>query len=207
MIGSADARRALACLTFLAGFAWFASSVWSQQPQDPATSGERYTDWGRETHTVPSPSTEGHWDGTWFYISRDQRFALWFKTEDGVPQVKLRYASMNSGEGFETDWTGTSDYQLPSAAGHFSLGITRKGKDEIDGRWEWLLKAGKGIRLEEGDYRMYRTGDGRFLALVFDEMTRTVNGGKGKNKVYKSSTAWTFRKASKRLVLWDELPF
>jgi hypothetical protein len=53
---------------------------------------------------------------------------------------------------------------------------------------------------------MYRTGDGRFFVMEFDKLERVINLGE-EEKVLSSSPSWTFRKASKRLVLWDELPF
>ena len=203
MMRLTPARRAairLASIALLAGVAA------AQEPPVKTSPDERFTDWGRETHTVPVASNQGVWDGTWFYVNRDVRLAMWIKTEAGTPQVKLRYNSMNTGEGFETDWSGKADYQVRDAVAKFDLGLARRDADVIEGHWEWALKAGSSLRLEEGDYRMYRAGDGRFLALVIDSLTKTLRSG-GKDEVYKVPLSWTFRKASKRLVLWDELPF
>ena len=190
----------LACLALLAGVAA------AQESPAPPSKDDRYSDWGRESHTVPAATGAGVWDGTWFYVNRDEHVALWIKTEGGAPQVKMRYSSLNSGEGFETDWDGRADYQVRDANATFNLGLKRRDADLIEGHWEWGLKAGSALRLEEGDYRMYRAGDGRFLALVFDSLTKTLRSG-GKDETYKIPLSWTFRKASKRLVLWDELPF
>jgi len=203
MIGFTPLHRAAARLACLAIFVSLAAG--QETPVTPHPE-ERFSDWGRETHSVPTPSNVGVWDGTWFYVNRDVRLALWIKTETGKPRVKLRYTSMNSGEGFETDWNGKADYEVRDANGSFTLGIERRDADLIEGRWEWLLTAGRSVRLEEGDYRIYRTGDGRFMAFTFDAFTKTIRSG-GKDEVYKGPLSWTFRKASKRLVRWDELPF
>jgi len=179
----------------------------AQQSEPPVVPNptEQFTDWGRVTQTVPIPSNEGVWDGTWFYVSRDRRMALWFKTENGVPQVKLRYMSVASLEGFETDWEGKASYTVREATGNFSLGLKKRGADSIEGRWDWVLEAGKGARVEEGDFHMYRTGDGRYMAFYFDDLKRTVRGSK--EGVASGAVSLTFIKVSKRLVLWDELPF
>ena len=46
----------------------------------------------------------GDWDGTWWYVSRDAKMALWIRTVDGVPELRFQYASKNAPEGFVTDW-------------------------------------------------------------------------------------------------------
>lgn len=187
--------------------AWIAGSAGAQQsePKVVPSPNEQFTDWGRVTHTVPVASSEGVWDGTWIYVNRDRQIALWFKTEGGAPKVKLRYLDLSSGEGFETDWEGKSEYEVRQSKGRFSLGPTRRDAARIEGHWDWVLEAGKGARIEVGDYHMYRTGDGRYLAMNFEELERTVHGSN--DRVYTGSVSLTFIKVSKRLVLWDELPF
>ena len=192
--------------SLLAGLlvAGIAAAQETAPPVVPSTQ-EQFTDWGRATHTVPVASGEGNWDGTWFYVSRDRRMALWIKTENGVPQVKLRYQSLASTEGFETDWDGNASYEVLEAQGKFSLGIKKRDADLIEGHWDWQLAKGKGTRIEIGDFRMFRTGDGRYLAMSFDDLRRHVRGSQ--EKEYGSSVSLTFIKVSKRLALWDELPF
>ena len=175
------------------------------EPPVVASPEEQFTDWGRVTHSVPLASNEGDWDGTWFYVSRDRRMALWIKTENGAPKVKLHYQSLASTEAFETDWDGNASYEVHEAQGTFSLGIKKRDANTVEGHWDWQLAAGKGTRLESGDYRMYRTGDGRYLAMVFDDLRRQSRGSR--QNEYGGAVSLTFIKVSKRLALWDELPF
>lgn len=183
------------------------SSVFGQQADQPTTDPhETFTDFGRSTRKVIEASNEGIWDGTWYYVSRDARMVMWIKTEDGLPRVKFRFLSNQAAEGFETDWDGNAKYSLPQSEGNFSLNIKKRDADVIEGHWDWRLESQKSSREEQGDYRMYRTGDGRFFVIDFSDFRKTLKGKKG-TRVFKTHPAWTFQKASKRLVLWDELPF
>jgi len=132
--------------------------------------------------------------------------AMWIKTEDGVPQLKFQFLSTSSSEGFVTDWTTVAKYEMPSSKGEFSMNVKNRDADLIEGRWDWRLVAEKSSRAEEGDYRMYRTGDGRFFVMDFDDYRKTLIGKRGE-RVFTTHPSWTFQKVSKRLVLWDELPF
>ena len=178
-----------------------------QQAEQPKVDErETFTDWGRVSRKVIEASNEGVWDGTWYYVNRDSRMVMWIKTEDGVPQIKFQYTSTASSEGFVTDWNGNAKYTLPSADGSFSLNIEKRDADVVEGRWDWRLEGENSSRVEQGDYRMYRTGDGRFFVIDFSDFSKTMTGRKGK-RVFETHPAWTFKKASKRLVLADELPF
>jgi hypothetical protein len=42
--------------------------------------------------------------------------------------------------------------------------------------------------------------------MEFDNLERVISRGENE-RVFSSSPSWSFRKASKRLALWDELPF
>jgi hypothetical protein len=178
----------------------------AQDSNDEKDAKEQFTDWGRTSRQVIPDTEAGIWDGTWFYVNRDAHMAMWLKTEDGVPQVKFRYRSLASIQGFETDWEGNADYIIRDMPARFSLNISKRDVDRIEGRWVWEVQMSKASRVEQGAYRMYRTGDGRFFVMEFDKLERVINLGE-EEKVLSSSPSWTFRKASKRLVLWDELPF
>jgi hypothetical protein len=174
--------------------------------QPKADPNETFTDWGRVSRKVIEPSDKGVWDGTWMYVNRDSRLVMWIKTEDGVPQVKFQYRSTSSSEGFITDWNGNASYEMSTAQGHFSLNIEKRDANAIEGRWDWRLEGTNSFRVEQGDYRMYRTGDGRFFVLDFSDYQKSLSGRKGE-RLFETHPAWTFQKVSKRLVLWDELPF
>jgi len=204
-------RRTLALtgygIVFLVLLLGAGAATFGQQAEQPkADPKESFTDWGRVSRTVIEPSNAGVWDGTWFYVNRDSRLVMWIKTEDGVPQVKVQYRSTASSEGFISDWSGNSSYQLSQANGKFSMNIKNRDANVIEGRWDWSLEGKDSFRIEQGDYRMYRTGDGRFFVLDFSEYSKSLSGRKGE-RLYETQPSWTFQKASKRLVLWDELPF
>jgi len=194
-------------IVFLAVLLCAGTSTFGQQAEQPTTDpNEVFTDRGRTSRKVIPPSNEGVWDGTWYYVNRDSRFVMWIKTEDGVPQIKFQYLSTASAEGFATDWNGNATYKMPHADGSFSLNIKKRDANVIEGRWDWRLEGSSSFRAEQGDYRMYRTGDGRYFVMDFSDYYRTLSGRKGE-RVFETHPSWTFRKASKRLVLFDELPF
>lgn len=175
----------------------------AQQTQEAP---EDLTEYGRAARRMNEPSDRGTWDGTWVYVNRDSRVVMWIKTENDVPQVKLRYSSTASPEGFETDWEGNAEYTMRNFPARFSLNFTQRDANRIKGRWEWRLGTERQARIEEADYTLFRTGDGRFMTLDFENFKRVVRSG-DEEQVYTAYPAWTFAKASKRLVLWDELPF
>jgi hypothetical protein len=175
------------------------------EPTAPAPP-ETFTEYGRTARKAIEPSNQGVWDGTWMYVNREARMVLWIKTEGGVPQVKFQYFSTSSAEGFSTDWTTKAEYTMPLAQGRFSMDLKKRDANVIEGHWDWHLDSEKSSRSEEGDYRMYRTGDGRFLVMDFTDYRKTLLGKRGE-RVFTTHPSWTFQKVSKRLVLWDELPF
>jgi hypothetical protein len=194
-------------VVFLALALGAGSSADGQESDKPeADPREVFTDFGRTTRKVIEPSNEGDWDGTWYYVSRDARMVMWIKTEDGLPKVKFQFLSSSSAEGFVTDWEGNAEYEQLTSSGTFSLNIKKRDADVIEGHLDWRLESEHSTREEEGDYRIYRTGDGRFFVMDFSDYRKIVSGTKSK-RVLETLPAWTFQKASKRLVLWDELPF
>ena len=162
---------------------------------------------GEVTRFVPPRDDSGSWDGTWWYVSRDHKIALWIRTADGAPQIKLRLFSLIAPEGFETDWTGASEYITKIGPGTFQLALGERDANTIKGTWDWALTAPDSARIEHGTFAMHRTNGGRQLAMVFDELIRTMRRRGRPDDVFTSSPSMTFFLGSKRLVLWDELPF
>lgn len=150
--------------------------------------------------------SDGTWDGTWMYVNRHHRFALWLRTDGARPEAKLRYQSMGSAESFITDWSGYVEYAEKKGEGVFSFRIDRADDDLIVGDWYWHLEFPTTYRTESSPVRVFRLGDGRMLRIEFPQFVRVVfqRGQRAENRV---STAWTFRKVSRRHLLWDELPF
>jgi hypothetical protein len=152
------------------------------------------------------PTTAGSFDGTWMYVNRDARVALWARTKNGVPQVKLQYVSLASPEAFETDWDGKAEYYLAGSTATFELKLGKSSSDRIVGTWSWVLKIGTSGRRETADIVMYRTGYGRTLLLDFQNYEKTITRD-GQDKTVKLPIAWGLLKISRRELLWDELPF
>jgi hypothetical protein len=149
-------------------------------------------------------SDAGVWDGTWFYSSRDARIMVWMRTQDGKPELKLQYQSLASAESFETDWTGKASYYLAGEPASFDCHLTEGDANTIRGTWDWRVEFDDSGRSEVGTFTIYRAGDGRQLLMRFDTLERKV---RRRDEIQKHSlaTAWTFMKASKRIVLWDEV--
>ena len=175
-------------------------------PSEPVTA-QREPRPYRSRIKVPPPSERGEWGGTWFYVSRDARFALWFRDdEDGLPEVKLQYFGMQNAETFITDWKGQADYFYRDVPGAFALSLTERDANLIKGNWSWVLDLGSSARTERASVELHRTGDGRRLVLVFDSLDLVVRRGTEVRHT-NDRLAYTFAKVSKRLVRWEELPF
>ena len=162
---------------------------------------------GRMGLGLPEPTDKGVWDGTWIYVSRDIRLAMWMREEQGKPVVKFRYeGTLRATESFETDWTGKASYFVQDHPGEFEFTLRETGADLIEANWDWMLDMRGSSRSEKGDIEMYRAGDGRRLVMFFRDFERIIETG-GTRKVHDSPQAWTFRKLSRRLARWEELPF
>jgi len=170
----------------------------------PAIEAQRHS--GSVGKKVAPRTDAGEWYGTWYYVFRDGKYALWMRMQDGKPQAKLQFFSTTSPEGFETDWSGNSEYQVKRGKGKFSLIIDEGDENVIAGRWEWELDFGGSARVETGKFDMWRAADGRQIVLNFSELNHIRRRGE-EQEVFSSAPTWSFRKASNRLVLWDELPF
>lgn len=156
--------------------------------------------------SAPERTDEGRWKGTWMYTYRDGRMALWLRGDGGEPELKIRFQSVSSPEAFETDWQGEADYDVAGHPGAFTLDLETSDPDTLRGTLFWQLEGSNSTRTEKGDFTAYRAGDGRRLVVRFDEYARTIESG-AKRFHAEPTPVWVFRKASRRLVRWDELPF
>jgi hypothetical protein len=160
------------------------------------------------TMSVPERTDLGEWDGTWWYKSRDRRMAIWLRTVDGMPEFKIKFVSLRQPEGFETDWNGVSDYITKGdGVGRFELHATQRDANSIKGRWDWALEKGTAARKQRGDVTLYRAGNGRSLVVHFDSCEIYIGPRDQPENWRPIQESLTFRKASKRLVRWEELPF
>ncbi|HZN55544.1 MAG TPA: hypothetical protein VFB67_09505 [Candidatus Polarisedimenticolaceae bacterium] len=152
------------------------------------------------------PTNAGTFDGTWMYVNRDARYAMWIRTKDGASQIKIQYQSLAGPESFETDWTGKATYYLAGNPVTFDLSVVGSDPDKISGKWNWNLVVGTSGRRESADLVLQRTGYGRNLLMDFRNYERTFTRN-GQDKTVKLPNAWNWNKISKRELLWDELPF
>jgi hypothetical protein len=155
---------------------------------------------------VPPPATdEGTWDGTWYYESRDARAALWIRSAGDKVDVKMRYHSTQNSEAFLTDWDGTVKYQVRGRPAEFELDLAETTPDVLRGSWTWEVQ-GDQARKETAKVSIFRNGDGRRLTVMFEEYLRVLQVGEREMHIT-APHGWTFLKASKRHVLWEEIPF
>jgi hypothetical protein len=152
------------------------------------------------------PVTAGTFDGTWMYVNRDTHFAIWVRTKNGAPQVKLKYQSLASPEAFETDWDGKAIYYLAGNPVTFDFKLGESTADRIVGKWSWVLTVGNSLRRETADIVMYRTLFGRTFLMDFVNYEKTITS-QGKNKIMQAPVVWNWAKVSNRELLWEELPF
>lgn len=168
---------------------------------------EDRTFWGRAAVYMGTPTEMGDWNGTWFYQNRDFRMALWLRTDgSGKPELRFQYQSIASPEAFETDWTGSSRYFLAGQPVTFAIKITDGDADAFKGSWTWDVEFEDSSRTEAGHFIVRRVSTGRSLVVFFEDFERTL---RRRDSVTKTTTppAWAFAKASKRLILWDEIPW
>ncbi len=113
---------------------------------------------------------------------------------------------MQNAESFVTDWTGRAEYFVRSSPATFSLKLTERDADAIEGDWSWFVEGGSTARTENAKVTLHRTGDGRRLVLVFDDLDLVVRRGEDVQRT-NTRLSFTFAKVSGRLVRWQELPF
>ncbi len=162
---------------------------------------------GRTGIGAPERTDAGVWDGTWYYVYRDGRFGIWIRRgKDGKPELKLQYQSLSAPEAFETDWSGKATYYLSGQPATFEIQLDQRDEKTMHGRWKWEVQFEDSGRTESGTFTLYRAGDGRQMVMKFDPLERVIRR-RDQVKRYNVASTWTFLKGSKRLALWDELPF
>ncbi len=157
--------------------------------------------YGRSTVKASDRSDAGDWAGTWFYVSKRRKMALWMRIEEGIPKFKLRVN--DKGNNLTTDWDGQASYEARGKRGEFSMTVDQRDDRTISGSWVWTLgKPDHGWKTT-ADFTMYRTGHGRQLVMRVENWHREHAG----RAQHLALQIWTFHKASRRQAVWGELPF
>lgn len=152
-------------------------------------------------HTL---TDKGNWHGTWTYVSREGRTALWIDTSGDRIRVKVQYQGTSRPEGFVSDWDGNATYIFAGEPGTFDISITEANENRIDGTWFWDVQFENVGRSERGTFALHRVADGRQMLMDFSEYERVLRKGEKVSR-FDGPIAWTFRKVSKRIALWDEV--
>ena len=150
------------------------------------------------------PTQAGTFEGTWIYANRDAHYAMWIRTKDGKPQVRLQYQSLANPESFETDWDGPRELLHGGEAG-VVLAPARRGRCPGARRPLGLgalrRRAPRAARRRAS--RCSARGYGRTLSMNFKDYQRIITAGPNGN-VLRAPMTWTWVKVSKRELLWDE---
>jgi hypothetical protein len=160
---------------------------------------------GREAAEQPDRTNAGDWAGTWYFVTRDTRTALWIREDGKKPELRIQYMNTSRAESFITDWDCKATYRFHNKPGLFSFEITERDENTIRGKWRWDLGQGELRRSETAWVTLYRTGDGRTLIMNFEDLERFHGGMIGSYIAYQQ--VWAFRKASNHQRRWEELPF
>ena len=165
--------------------------------QDP----EYLTSFGRSTIRAPARTDAGDWAGTWFYVNKQRKMALWMRVEAGTPEFKLRV--QEKGTNMSTDWDGQASYDAAGKSGEFSMAVDQRDDTTISGSWVWTVGNQDGRWEETADFTMYRVGRGRQLVMRVENWQRESASALRQMELQ----YWTFQKVSRRQALWGELPF
>ena len=160
-------------------------------------------------HSVRSAerTDAGDWEGTWYYVSRVRRMALWIREDDGELKIKVRIAgSAGKSENVTTGWDSRGEYVHGGKPGTFRLEFDHADADTITGRWLWDYGSPEAGKSERAEFTMFRGGYGRQLVWEFKNFEHKYWGGP-RPSVRVDDVVWTLRKVSRREALWDELPF
>jgi len=130
---------------------------------------------------------------------------VWIRDQDGVPMVKFRFQGEGTNsQNFETDWNTVGEIHVKGRTGSFTMDFDQRDENTIAGQWNWDLVQGGTVRTDEAQFTMFRGGYGRqMIWRVETEPSPSKSGIKPGSGLL----VWTFHKASRREILWSEIPF
>ena len=157
----------------------------------------------------PTATSEGNWHGTWQFTSRAERLAFFMRQPDAGPvELRVRFAGTRPYQRFETDWTGSTTYSVAGRPASFELSISERTDDRIRGTITWEIPASGDVRERRtGHFVLFREFDGRRMQLRVDNFETKRFTPEEVLDTRVTRLEWNFLKRSKRIVLWDELPY
>ena len=156
---------------------------------------------------VPEMTTDGEWNGSWARSSPNERIALFVRGDAAAPEIRVRYRDLRRPDAFETDWSGRASYHVEGDEAEFSLQITERDKDRIRCVWKRSVPWAGGVETESATVTIFRTDDGRKLAVTFEDLHRLRSQEGVEPRSIAQARLWTFRKVSRRVVRWEEILF
>lgn len=158
--------------------------------------------------SAPGMTSAGTWHGTWQYGNVQERIALFLRESgNGSVEIRVRYAGQKPVQLFDTDWDGSAEYTVRGMPASFELTISEQGADHIRGTIRWDFPFAGDVRERRvGEFVIYRQFDGRFMQLHVAELAQERYSGEKVIDTRVGPLDWSFRKRSKRIVRWEELP-
>ena len=163
--------------------------------------------YGKTTIKTPERTDAGDWEGTWFFLSKVHRMVLWMRNQNGVPQIKFRFQGQGvNAQNFETDWNAVGEINVKGRTGVFAMEFDQRDENTISGRWAWDVVQNDAVLTDKAEFIMFRGGEGRQMIWKIQNEPRKTEA-RSAIKPGSGLLVWTFRKASRRVVLWSEIPF
>lgn len=156
--------------------------------------------------TIPAQTDKGSFVGTWYYIDRNQQFAIFIMQKGKKHKIKIQW-KMNTREEFETDWEGECQYKFEGFDGEVRLKVLNPNDiNSLKGEWEWSYDMGDMKRTEKSSFTMYRAEDGRKLVWMLPDFKRIIQRG-DQSRTYAYENMHILRKSSDRIVDWEDITF
>lgn len=163
---------------------------------------------GAADPSAPPATSEGNWHGTWQYGNVQEKVALFMRQSEGAPvEIRLQYSGSRPVQEFATDWNGAASYSVQGRPASFELEVSERTDERISGTIRWDFPLAENVReSRSGKFVIYRKLDGRYLQLHADEFEWKRYSGETVIGRQVGPMDWSFRKRSKRIVMWEELP-
>jgi hypothetical protein len=164
---------------------------------------------------VPPATERGSFTGTWYRVQPGQRQALQVREAPGGEGYELRLY-WRGGEGFEVDtgWSPRHEFVYRGFPGLIVLEPRELGDGRFVLEWRREQEGARGSKMvETGDVEIFRVEDGRKLVWLQRPLHRKVTVAEPmaphelKPHEEEDERIWIMRKATRRLVPWDEIPW